>query len=83
MNLNKAILIGRLTRDPELKALPSGQQVCSFGLATNRVFVDKSGQKQEQVEFNNIVLFGRLADSLFLFNAHPVQRFMANAPGSL
>lgn len=62
MNLNKAILIGRLTRDPELKALPSGQQVCSFGLATNRVFVDKSGQKQEQVEFHNIVLFGRLAE---------------------
>ena len=62
MNLNKAILIGRLTRDPELKALPSGQQVCSFGLATNRVFVNKSGQKQEQVEFHNIVLFGRLAE---------------------
>ncbi len=62
MNLNKVILVGRLTRDPELKALPSGHQVCSFGLATNRVFVDKSGQKQEQVEFHNIVLFGRLAE---------------------
>jgi len=62
MNLNKVILIGRLTRDPEMRSLPSGQPVSSFGLATNRVFVDKSGQKQEQVEFHNIVLFGRLAE---------------------
>lgn len=62
MNLNKVILIGRLTRDPEMRSLPSDQPVCSFGLATNRVFVDKSGQKQKQVEFHNIVLFGRLAE---------------------
>jgi len=62
MNLNKVILIGRLTRDPEMRSLPSGQPVVSFGLATNWVFVDKSGQKQEQVEFHNIVLFGRLAE---------------------
>jgi len=62
MNLNKVILIGRLTRDPETRSLPSGQPVASFGLATNRVFVDKGGQKQEQVEFHNIVLFGRLAE---------------------
>ncbi|KPJ73564.1 single-stranded DNA-binding protein [Parcubacteria bacterium DG_74_1] len=62
MNLNKAILIGRLTRDPEMRSLPSGQPVASFGLATNRVFVGKDGQKQEQVEFHNIVLFGRLAE---------------------
>ena len=62
MNLNKVILIGRLTRDPEMRSLPSGQPVSSFGLATNRVFVDKSGQKQKQVEFHNIVLFGRLAE---------------------
>jgi len=62
VNLNKVILIGRLTRDPETRSLPSGQPVASFGLATNRVFVDKSGQKQEQVEFHNIVLFGRLAE---------------------
>lgn len=45
-----------------MKALPSGQSVASFGLATNRIFVDKSGQKQEQAEFHNIVLFGRLAE---------------------
>jgi single-strand DNA-binding protein len=62
MNLNKVILAGRLTRDPEMRSLPSGQPVASFGLATNRVFVDKGGQKQEQVEFHNIVLFGRLAE---------------------
>lgn len=62
MNLNKVFLIGRLTRDPETRSLPSGQPVCSFGLATNRVFTDKSGQKKEQTEFHNIVLFGRLAE---------------------
>jgi len=62
MNLNKVFLIGRLTRDPELKSLPSGLKVCSFGLATDRFFTDKSGQKQQQVEFHNIVLFGRLAE---------------------
>lgn len=62
MNLNKVFLIGRLTRNPELRALPSGQQVASFGLATDRFFTDKSGQKQQQTEFHNIVLFGKLAD---------------------
>ena len=62
MNLNKVFLIGRLTRDPQARALPSGQQVCSFGLATDRYFVDKSGQKQQQTEFHNVVLFGRLAE---------------------
>lgn len=62
MNLNKVFLIGRLTRDPEIKALPSGLQVTSFGLATDRFFTDKSGQKQQQTEFHNIVLFGRLAE---------------------
>lgn len=62
MNLNKVILIGRLTRDPEMKSLPSGQAVASFGLATNRVFVDKSGQKREETQFHNIVLFGKLAE---------------------
>ncbi|MFH1401787.1 MAG: single-stranded DNA-binding protein [Parcubacteria group bacterium] len=62
MNLNKVFLIGNLTRDPEARALPSGQQVTSFGLATNRFFTDKSGQKQKQAEFHNVVLFGRLAE---------------------
>ncbi len=62
MNLNKVILIGRLTRDPESRALPSGQSVTSFGLATGRFFTDKNGQKQQQTDFHNIVLFGKLAD---------------------
>ncbi len=62
MNLNKVFLIGRLTRDPEIRALPSGQQVASFGLATDRYYQDKAGQKQQKTEFHNIVLFGRLAE---------------------
>lgn len=62
MNLNKVYLIGRLTRDPETKALPSGQSVTSFGLATDRFFTDRSGQKQQQTDFHNIVLFGKIAD---------------------
>lgn len=62
MNLNKVFLIGRLTRDPEARSLPSGQQVASFGLATDRFFTDRNNQKQRQTEFHNIVLFGRLAE---------------------
>lgn len=62
MNLNKVFLVGRLTRSPETKTLPSGQPVTNFGLATGRFFTDKSGQKQQQTEFHNIVMFGRLAE---------------------
>lgn len=62
MNLNKVFLIGRLTRDPETRTLPSGKSVTSFGLATDRFFVDKTGQKQQESQFHNIVLFGRLAE---------------------
>ena len=62
MYLNKAFLYGNLTRDPELKALPSGAQVANFGLATNRTYKDKSGAKQEATEFHNIVAFGRTAE---------------------
>jgi len=62
MNLNKAFLIGRLTRNPETKSLPSGQPVTSFGMATDRFFYDKGGQKQQKTEFHNIVIFGKLAD---------------------
>ena len=61
MNLNKVLLIGNLTRDPEMRSLPSGQPVVSFGLATNRTW-SKNGQKQTQAEFHNIVAFGRLAE---------------------
>lgn len=62
MYLNKAIVYGNLTRDPELKALPSGNKVTSFSVATNRVWKDKAGAKQESVDYHNIVLFGRLAE---------------------
>ena len=62
MNLNKVFIVGRLTADPVLRATPSGQQVASFSLATNRVWNDKSGQKQEAVEFHNIVVWGRQAE---------------------
>lgn len=62
MNLNKVQLIGRLTRDPELRTTPSGQSVATVGLATNRTWNDKSGQKQEKSEFHNIVMWGRLAE---------------------
>ena len=62
MYLNKVFLYGNLTRDPELKALPSGQHMASFGLATNRSYKDKNGQKQEATEFHNIVSFGRPAE---------------------
>lgn len=62
MYLNKVLLYGNLTRDPELKALPGGSQVVNFGLATNRTFKDKSGAKQETTEFHNVVAFGRTAE---------------------
>lgn len=62
MNLNKAMIIGNLTRDPEIKNTPAGTAVASFGVATNFVWVDQSGQKQERVEFHNIVAWRRLAE---------------------
>ncbi len=62
MYLNKAFLYGNLTRDPEVKALPSGSHIASFGLATNRTYKDKNGQKQEATEFHNVVAFGRSAE---------------------
>ena len=63
MNLNKVFLIGRLTRDPEVRVMPSGQQVATFGLATDRFYTDKtSGQRQQKTEFHNIVMFSRLAE---------------------
>lgn len=67
MNLNKVFVLGNLTRDPDVKSLPSGQLVANFGMATNRFFVDKSGQKQQQTEFHNIVAFGKLADIISRF----------------
>ena len=63
MNINKAIVSGRLTRDPEQKALPSGAAVCSFSLATNRFYKDQEGNKKESTDFHNIVVFGRQAET--------------------
>ena len=63
MYLNKALIISNLTRDPELKSLPSGMQVTSFSVATNRVWKDKNGAKQESTDFHNIVVFGRQAET--------------------
>ena len=62
MNLNKVFIIGNLTRDPELNNLPSGTAVASFGVATNRVWKDQKGEKKEDVQFHNIVSFGRQAE---------------------
>lgn len=62
MNVNKVMLVGRLTRDPEVRTTPGGQSVTSFGLATNNFWTDKSGAKQERTEFHNIVLWGRTAE---------------------
>lgn len=64
MYLNKAIVIGNLTRDPELKALPSGIKVCSFSLATNRVWKDANGARQESTDYHNVVVFGRQAETV-------------------
>lgn len=62
MNLNRAQLIGNLTRDPETRTTPNGQTVTSFGVATSSQWKDASGQKQERVEFHNIVAWGKLAE---------------------
>jgi len=64
MYINKAMLFGNITRDPELRALPSGMNVCSFSVATNRVYRDREGKKQEQTDFHNVVVFGRQADTV-------------------
>jgi single-strand DNA-binding protein len=74
MYLNKAFLYGNLTRDPELRALPSGQQVASFAVATNRTFRNKEGQQQDQTEYHNIVAFGRQAEVIgqYLKKGRPV-----------
>lgn len=63
MYLNKAMVYGNLTRDPEMKALPSGMQFCSFSLATNRVYNDRDGKRQEIADYHNIVVFGKQAEN--------------------
>jgi len=61
-SLNRAQIVGNVTRDPELRYTPNGQAVCSFGVATNRRWKDKDGNNQEQAEFHNIVSWGKLAE---------------------
>lgn len=61
-SLNRAMLIGNLTRDPELKYTPQGTAVCTFGVATNREWTDSSGQKQEEAQFHRLVAWGKLAE---------------------
>ncbi|MDP3763447.1 MAG: single-stranded DNA-binding protein [bacterium] len=63
MYFNRAIIIGNLTRDPELRSLPTGVQVTTIGVATNRVWKDKSGAKQESTDYHNVVVFGRQAET--------------------
>ena len=60
--LNKVMLIGNLGRDPEVRSIPSGQQVATFTLATNRRWTDKAGQRQEQTEWHQIVCWGKSAE---------------------
>lgn len=62
MNYNKAIIVGNLTRDPEERSTSSGRAVSSFGVATNRIWNDDSGEKHQETEFHNVVAFGRLAE---------------------
>jgi single-strand DNA-binding protein len=63
MYLNKAIIAGNLTRDPEQRALPSGISVCQFSIATNRYYKDKDGNAQEATDYHNVVVFGRQAET--------------------
>lgn len=61
-SLNKVMLIGNLTRDPELKYTPSGVAVCTFGVATNRNWTNDAGEKKDDVDFHNIVVWNKLAE---------------------
>jgi single-strand DNA-binding protein len=62
VNLNKIFILGNVTKDPEVRSMPSGQQVTSFSVATNRFYTPPSGEKKQETEFHNVVCFGKLAD---------------------
>lgn len=62
MDLNKVMIIGNVTQDPEMKTIPSGVNVTKFSVATNLVWTDQNGQKQEKVEFHNIVAWRKLGE---------------------
>ena len=63
MNLNKAFILGNVTRDPEVRSMPNGGQVTNFGIATNRFYTTSAGEKKSEAEFHNIVCYGKLADT--------------------
>jgi single-strand DNA-binding protein len=63
MSVNKAIVVGNLGRDPEVRALPSGQSVASFSIATTARFKDRNGAPQKRTDWHRVVAFGRLADN--------------------
>lgn len=62
MDLNRVTILGRLARDPELRSLPTGKSVASFAVATGRMWTDQNGQKQQQTEFHNVVLWGKMGE---------------------
>ena len=62
MNLNKAFIVGNLTKDPESRTLPSGQTLATFSVATNRIW-NKDGAKQQDTQFHNVVVFGKMAET--------------------
>lgn len=64
ISVNEVTIVGNLTRDPELKALPTGSSVVNLSIATNRSWKDQAGQKQEQVEYHNIIAFAKMADTI-------------------
>ena len=64
MYINKVMIMGNLCKDPELKALPSGTKVVNFSIATNRVWYNDKKEKQEAVEYHNIVAFGKQAETI-------------------
>ena len=62
MYINRAIIVGNLTRDPEIKQLPNGNMVADFSVATNRSYKNQQGEKVDKVEFHNVVAFGKTAE---------------------
>ena len=74
MYLNRAIVCGNLTRDPEVKTLPSETKVCSLSIATNSSYTTKGGERVEKVEYHNVVVFGKMAENCgkYLKKGQPV-----------
>lgn len=62
-NINKTIVAGNLTRDPELKALPSGANVCNISIATNETYTNKAGERVDSTEYHNVIIFGKQAEN--------------------